>query len=286
MLHGPRGLALCVLLYLSYPSQAQVSVLTANGSNDRTNANLQEVQLAPATVAPDSFGKLGTFPTDGQVYAQPLYVSGLAIPGKGSRNVVFVTSMHNSVYAYDADSTASTSLLWSVNLGPSIPASMLFPASGDIANEVGILGTGVIDLQQGVLYVVADTLQRGAPVFYLHALDLTNGQERLNGPVAIAGTAPGGLVFDPKQHIQRPGLLLANATVYIAFGSHADQEPYHGWIMSYAASDLTRQAGVFATTPTALGGAIWQSGRGLAADGQGSVYAISGNGDYDGAKNF
>ena len=77
-------LVLCTQL-----SYAQVNILTANGNNDRTNSNLQETQLSPATVNPSSFGKLGVFPVDGQVYSQPLFVSGLSISG-GTHNVVFV----------------------------------------------------------------------------------------------------------------------------------------------------------------------------------------------------
>ena len=127
--------------------QAQVNILTSNGSNDRTNANLQETQLTPATVSESAFGKLGVFPVDGQVYAQPLFVSGLSIPGQGTHNVVFVSTMHNSVYAFDADAMSPVSVLWHVNLGPSVPAALLFGQYGDIANEVGILSTGVIDLR-------------------------------------------------------------------------------------------------------------------------------------------
>src|ERR1039457_723181 len=149
---------LCSLL-----SHAQVNILTANGSNDRTNSNLQETQLSPATVNPTAFGKLGVFPVDGQVSWQPLFVSGLSISG-GTHNVVFVSTMHNSVYAFDADAMSPVSLLWQVNLGVSVPASLLFGEYGDIAFEVGILSTGVIDLQRGVLYVLADTLENGAPV--------------------------------------------------------------------------------------------------------------------------
>ena len=150
-------MVLCTLL-----SHAQVNILTGNGNNDRTNANLQELQLSPATVSSPAFGKLGVFPVDGQVYAQPLYVSGLSISGAGTRNVVFVSTMHNSVYAFDADAMSPVSLLWQVNLGPSVPAPLLFGQYGDIAIEVGILSTGVIDLQRGVLYVVADTLEGGS----------------------------------------------------------------------------------------------------------------------------
>jgi uncharacterized protein (TIGR03437 family) len=280
---------LCALL-----SHAAVNILTANGGNDRTNSNLLETQLSPATVNVSAFGKLGVFSVDGQVYSQPLVVTGLSI-AQGTHNVVFVTTMHNSVYAFDADATSPVSTLWQVNLGSSVPALLLYGPDGDISDEVGILSTGVIDLQRGVLYVVADVLQNGAPVFYLHALDLATGAERLNGPVALAasvrGTGSGGhadgtVPFDPMQHLQRPGLLLANNAVYVSFGSHGDMSPYHGWMLSYDASDLSHQVGVYMSTPNGDAGSIWQSGRGPAADPQGNIYAITGNGDYDGVQNF
>ena len=135
-------------------ANGQVNILTANGSNDRTNANLQETQLSSTTVNLSNFGKLATFSVDGQVYAQPLFVSGLSIAG-GTHNVLFVSTMHNSVYAFDADSVSPVTMLWQVNLGNSVPASLLFGQYGDISNEVGILGTGAIDLQRGILYVVS-----------------------------------------------------------------------------------------------------------------------------------
>jgi uncharacterized protein (TIGR03437 family) len=281
---------LCALL-----SHAAVNILTANGDNDRTNSNLQETQLSLATVNASAFGKLGVFSVDGQVYSQPLVVSGLSIAGKGTHNVVFVTTLHNSVYAFDADAMSGISTLWQVNLGISVPSLLLYGPDGDIANEVGILSTGVIDLQRGILYVVVDVLQNGAPVFYLHALDLATGAERLNGPVALTASVPGtgsaaradGTVpFDPMQHLQRPGLLLANNVVYVSFGSHGDMDPYHGWMLSYDASDLSRQVGVYMSTPNGNAGSIWQSGRGPAADSLGNIYAITGNGDYDGVRNF
>ncbi len=283
------------MLSLSLSGHAQVNILTANGNNDRTNSNLQETKLSPATVSSSAFGKLGVFPVDGQVYSQPLIVSGLSLSGGATRNVVFLTTMHNSVYAFDADAMSPVSLLWQVNLGIPVPALLLYGPDGDIADEVGILSTGVIDLQRGVLYVVADILEGDAPVFYLHALDLKTGAERLNGPVALAASvrgtgteegADGTVPFDAMRHIQRPGLLLANHSVYIAFGSHGDEDPYHGWLLRYDASDVSRQLGVYMTTPDGNAGAIWQSGRGPAADLRGNIYAITGNGDYDGIRNF
>jgi uncharacterized protein (TIGR03437 family) len=280
----------CALL-----SHAAVNILTANGDNNRTNSNLQETQLSPATVNATAFGKLGVFPVDGQVYSQPLVVTGLSIAGKGTHNVVFVTTMHNSVYAFDGDAMSPITTLWQDNLGSSVPSLLLYGPDGDIANEVGILSTGVIDMQRGVLYVVADVLQNGAPVFYMHALDLATGAERLNGPVALTASvrgtgsearADGTVPFDPMQHLQRPGLLLANNAVYVSFGSHGDMDPYHGWMLSYDASDLSRQLGVYMTTPDGNAGSIWQSGRGPVADSQGNIYAITANGDYDGIRNF
>jgi uncharacterized protein (TIGR03437 family) len=270
---------------------SQVSVLTANYDNDRSNADVSETQLTPSTVAPGSFGKLGTLPVDGQVFAQPLYVASLYIPGQGVRNVVYVATEHNSVYAYDADTVASPVLYWHVNLGPSVPSNALQSGYTDVSPEVGILSTGVIDAASGVLYVVVDTFPNGAPVFQLHALDLVTGAERMNGPVtitaAIAGIGvgsdgQGNLPFDPTMHIQRTGLLLSNGTVYIGFGSHSDYGLWHGWILGYNAANLPQQVGVFNTTPNAQGGSVWQSGRGLAADQTGALYFISGNGNYDG----
>jgi uncharacterized protein (TIGR03437 family) len=278
---------------------AQVSILTANGNNDRTNANLQEYQLSPATVTPDGFGKLGSYTVDGQVYAQPLYAAGITVANIGVRNVLFVATMHNTVYAFDADAVIDTGTppapLWQSNLGPSVPTEMLFGTPySDIASEVGILGTGAIDLARGVIYICSATLRNGAPSYVLHALDLASGAERLNGPSVIQAAVPGfgsgsqngTLTFDPQQHLQRPGLLLANGAVYVSFGSHGDQAPWHGWLISYDAGDLTHMNGIFQSTPDGNGGSFWHSGRGPAADNNGTIYAITGNGDYDGDLDF
>ena len=96
----------------------QSNVLTANYDNSRTNSNLKEKVLNKSNVNAASFGKIGSFPVDGQIYAQALYV---AISGKGLRNIVYPATMHNSVYAIDADAPGSIAPLWQVNLGPSVP---------------------------------------------------------------------------------------------------------------------------------------------------------------------
>lgn len=278
-------------------ANAQVNVLTANYDDLRTNANLQETVLTPANVqwkSSGNFGKLATFPVDGQIYAQPLYLSGVEIGGK-VHNVVYVVTMHNSVYAIDADNLQSSTPLWQVNLGPAVPSG-LFNFT-DILPEIGILSTPVIDPAAQVIYFVSDTLAVSPPgetVFQLHALSLADGHEMMFGPIDIratvsgtgVGTNNGSVTFDPSQHLQRPGLALSNGTVYVAFGSHDDAGAYHGWLMSYDASNLQRQVAVFNTAPNGEGVSIWQSGRAPAFDGKGNVFVITANGDYDGQSNY
>jgi len=267
--------------------------LTANYDNDRTNANLQETSLTTSNVKAASFGKIGTFPVDGAIFAQPLYASGVEIAGKGSRNVVFAATMHNSVYAIDADAPGSTIPLWQVNLGPSVPSSVLNFI--DILPEIGILSTPVIDPILQVIYVVSDNLENGVPVFRIHALSMADGHETMNGPTSIAATVDGNgvgsrddgtLSFDAAVSLQRPGLALLNGTVYVAFGSHGDIGGFHGWLIVYDGTDLTRRVAVLNTSPNGYGGSIWQTGRAPAIDAAGNLYVATGNGDFDGVSNF
>ena len=236
---------------LSSIVQAQ-SVLTGNYDNARTNANLSETILNPSNVNTGSFGKLFSLPVDGQIYAQPLYQQNVTILSKGAHNViphnvVYVATMHNSVYAFDAD-TPSTPL-WTVNLGPSVPTSNYTSDTGDytdITPENGILSTPVIDPATGTMYVVAATFESGKYIYSLHALDTGSGAERFNAPAVIAAQVAGigdssinaSVSFDPSQHLQRPALLLANGVVYVSFGSHGDAVPFHGWLLGYSALNV------------------------------------------------
>jgi len=270
------------------------SVLTGNYTNSRTNANLSETALTPVTVGPGSFGKLFSLAVDGQIYAQPLYMPNVTVSGK-THNVVFVATMHNTVYAFDAD-TASTAL-WSVNLGTPVPTSKYTSDTGtytDITPENGILGTPVIDPSTGTLYAVAATLESGSYFYRLHALDIGTGKEKFGSPAVIAAQVNGtgdsssnGIVqFKPQQHLQRPALLLLNGLVYISFGSHGDAVPFHGWIVAYSAANVQSQVAVFNPSPNGTGGAFWQSGRGLAADELGNIYGVTSNGTTDGITAF
>ncbi len=272
------------------------SVLTANYGPERTNGDLNEGILTGDNVNPRQFGKVFGYSVDGEVYAQPLYVPALAIPGKGTLNVVFIATMHDSVYAFDADARTGTAPLWSAHLGsPVNPADFVDPVVGpfsDILNEIGILSTPVIDAATQTLYAVTYTGSGGSYAYTLHALDLATGAEKMNGPAAIeatvTGTGWGGkdtpvngqLAFVPGDHLQRPALLLLNGTVYVGFGSHGDYGPWHGWVLGYNAANVQQQTSVFCTTPSDGGASIWAGGRGLASDGQ-DIYLSTGNGTYN-----
>ena len=279
------------MLCFALTASAQVSVLTSNYNNERDNSNPQEKTLNPASVNPSNFGKIGSFPVDGQIYAQPLYVAGLQIPGAGTRDVVYAATMHNSVYAIDAGAPQFTTPLWTVNLGPSLPSSEV-PNYDDIVPEIGILGTPVIDPGRGAIYVVAETFENQTSVFRIHALSLADGHEMFFGPTVISATANGTgdgadtVTFDPQQHLQRPGLALVNGVVYVGFGSHRDEYDWYGWLLGYSASDLRNQVATWNAAPNGYGGSIWQCGRAPAIDAAGLLYVATSNGDYDGQANF
>ena len=282
-----RMIAVGIVCLLAAAVTAQV--LTQHNDSARTGENLGETVLNVLNVNVNQFGKLFTEAVDGQIYAQPLYVPNVVVSGL-TRNVVVVATEHNSVFAIDADATAPSTPLWQMNLGPSVP-------SGDIANwcrniwpEIGVTSTPVIDPVGGTVYVVAMSKELvGASYQYfhrLHALDLATGAEKFGGPVDIQATVPGSgdggstVAFTPIKQLNRPGLLLSNGVVFVAFASHCDIQPYHGWVFGYAAGTLQRVA-VLNTTPNGAEGGIWQSGNGLMADAGGSVYAMTGNGTFD-----
>jgi hypothetical protein len=274
-----------------------VDVLTQHNDTGRTGTTLHETTLNTTDVNVKTFGKLFTRPVDGQIYAQPLYVSALHIPHKGTHNVVFVATMHNSVYAVDADDPRASTPLWQVTLGASIPITNAdfggrYGPYRDISVEIGIVSTPVIDRATDTIYVLAANRDSdGRYVHRLHALDLGTGAEKFGGPVGTQGSVPGrgvssldGIVtFDNKQQVQRAGLLLANGLVYVAFGGYADTDPYHGWIFAYDARTLQRRA-IFNDTPNGAEGGIWQAGWGPAADASGHVYVATGNGDWDASR--
>jgi fibronectin type 3 domain-containing protein len=272
-------------------------MFTYHNDNMRTGQNLSEGVLSPANVNSSSFGKLFSLPLDGVAYASPLYVMGLSIPGQGTHNVVYVATEHDSVYAYDADG-GSTTPLWKKSFIDPANGITTVPAGDtgeccDIAPEIGITSTPVIDKNTNTIYVVAKTKEvvSGTTKYAqrLHALDLATGNEKFGGPVVIqasvpgtgAGSTNGQLPFDSLRENQRTGLLLLNGVLYFGFASHGDNQPYHGWIFGYNASTLQRTL-AFCLTPNTEGAGVWMSGGGIASDSTGSLYYITGDGEFDG----
>jgi hypothetical protein len=260
-------------------------VTTQRYDNARDGQNLQEYALTSTVLATaGAFGRLFTCPiTDGPVYGQPLYVANLAISG-GTHNVVFVATQQNTIYAFDADASPCTTY-WKVNLdlsGSTPTPNDANEADSDINGPYGVFGTPVIDLSTQVLYAVASTLDNGTTFNYrLHALKLATGAEQPSSPVVISASAP--VTFDPSVHMQRPGLLLSDSTVYVAFGSYGDANTYFGWLMGYDKTALT-QTGVFNTAPNSTentGAAIWMAGAGPAADSSGNIFLSSANGPFN-----
>jgi hypothetical protein len=256
---------------------------TWKNDNMRTGQQLKETILTTSNVNSTHFGVLYSNSLDGAVFAQPLYISNLSIGG-GTHNVVFVATESNSVYAIDADNFDASNhgiVYWHKVLMPGgstpVPQSTV---GSTIYPHIGITGTPVIDPVAGTLYVVTETLESSTEVFRLHALSLATGSEQHGGPVGI--TASG---FQPMEQLQRPGLLLAYGNVYIAFGSQGDHTPFHGWIFSYNPSTLARN-NVWNSTGTGKESAIWMAGSGVAADGNGYIYVMTSNGDWDGISNF
>jgi outer membrane protein assembly factor BamB len=276
---------------------AQVSVLTSHYDSFGTGTNNHETLLRPANITAAGFGKLYNYPVDGSVYAQPLYVPSVNVPGTGERNVLYVVTMNDKVYAFDADRPGAP--LWMRHLADAAAGVMPVPVAditGDnelnIVGNVGILSTPVIDIRAHAMYLLARTKESGAYVQRLYALDIGTGKDKVS-PVVIEAQVKssskdavnGVLHFNPKTQNQRPALGLAKGRVIIAWASHEDIEPYHGWIMAYDTKGL-RQVAVFCITPNGTEGGIWQSGRGPAIDKDGTIYYETGNGNWDGVTEF
>src|SRR6266404_3328157 len=273
-------------------------VVTYHNNVARDGTNTQEYALTTSTVTTTSFGKIFSCPVDGAVYTQPLWVPSLSVGG-AFRNIIFVATQHDTVYAFDAD-LSPCAKLWSINLldtahgGTSgettVPTGDVGSGFQDIQPEIGVTGTPVIDLASGTLYVVSKS-EGPAGSFHqrLHALDLLNGDEKFVGPITIAASVPstgdgsvgGILTFDPQNEHQRGALTLANGTIYIAWAAHEDRDPYHGWVIGYDAATLA-QVAVFNADPNGSRSGIWMSGGAPAVDASGILYLSTGNGTFDG----
>jgi hypothetical protein len=270
-------------------SLAGTDVLTYHNDVARTGQNLNESTLTLTSVTVSTFGKLGFFAVDGKVDAQPLYLSAVSIPNNGVRDVLYVATEHDSVYAMDAVTGA---VLWQKSLLGAGETTSDTRNCSQVTPEIGITSTPVIDRSRGpngVIYVIAMSKNSSGTYFQrLHALDAALGTEMFGGPTTVqasfpgtgAGSSNGSVVFDPKQYEERAGLLLVNGQIITTWTSHCDIDPYTGWIIAFDAGTLARTS-VLNITPNGSRGGIWMAGAGPAADAQGNVYLLDGNGTFD-----
>ena len=265
--------------YLTVTNTSAGAVLTFHNDDARDGAFTEETTLTTANVNSSQFGKRFSYPVDGQIYAQPLFVPQLSIGG-AAHNVVFVATENDTVYAFDADGLQTTPL-WSASLGIPSPRNDAY----GISPQLGVTSTPVIDITTNTLYVLAET---NSGPFYLHALDVASGAEKFGGPVSVTASVPGtgwdstnGTITLEKGCYQRVGLALDPVTnmVYIAFG-HCN----HGWVLAYDKTSL-QQTAVFNATPDGAGGGLW-SGAPAIDDLSGDIYLITGVDQNDPSSGF
>jgi hypothetical protein len=286
-----------LLLLLSHTAQlhpldAQPNVLTYHNDVERTGRNLTETSLTPANVNSTTFGKRFQVTLDGVVDAQPLYVSGVAIPNQGTHNLLIVATENDSMYALDAD---NGSQLWKTSLLASGETPSDDRNCSQVTPQIGITSTPAIQLKSGTpAAIFAVAMSKDSSGNYhqrLHKLNLATGKQMVAAleitakyPGTGDNSTNGSVVFDPAQYKERSGLLLLNGVVYLAWGSHCDIRPYTGWVMGYDAGTLA-SVSLLNVTPNGSDGAIWGSGAGLAADASGAIYFLDANGTFDSSLN-
>jgi hypothetical protein len=273
-----------------------VPVLTWRYDLTHAGDNTQETLLTPTNVSSGAFGKLFSLSVDDHVYAQPLYVPNLTMSDGKVHNVLFVATENDSIYAFDADAKGSP--IWKVSLltaaygagagATPVPQADVAP-SEDIGPNIGITGTPAINPATDTMYVVANTKENGQYFSRLHAINIITGAEQSGSPVnitaSVAGTGDGSsggqVPFLPLWTNQRPALDYYNGYVYIAYSSHGDVSPYHGWLFAYNASTL-QQTAVLCLTPEDRGASVWGSGAGMPIDTSipgGRMFVVTANGD-------
>jgi hypothetical protein len=274
------------------PTQTQANgVYTYHNNVARTGLNPNETTLTPANVNKDNFGKLCTYAVDGFVYTQPLYVKGVQLSSSSPKDVVYIGTEHDSVYAFDTH-CGQQDPYWHVSFIDPAHGATTVSADDVLSNntgpEVGITGTPVIDPTNNLLYVVAATKENGQFFQRLHILDIRTGAEKTGSPVEIKASVVGigdstdgngKVLFSPQWQNQRSALLLVDHTLYIGWGSHHINRPWHGWLLAYDTNTL-QQVAALNTTPNGWGGGIWMSGNGPSYDGAAGIFVQSGQGTY------
>src|SRR3984893_13993330 len=182
-------------------ARAQPPVLQRGYDAGVSGATLSETTLTTSNVGPTTFGLVFKLPVDDAIFAQPLYVPKVLI-NQTAHNVLYVATMSDTLYAFDADAGGT---LWKLNLAnlvgatPVPIAKFAFSGNRNIVGNLGILSTPVIDLSTNTMYVVACTLEdvtastpNGTMVYRLHAVDIASGATRPGSGVQISGSYGGG----------------------------------------------------------------------------------------------
>ena len=296
-MNGITGVSILSVSNHTTNASGFAGVFTQHNDNLRTGQNQNETILTPTVVKTSTtFGKKFSQAVDGYVYAQPLYEPGLNIGG-AIHNVVFAATENDSLYAFDADSNAGANAnpLWHANLidtshgaaAGAMPVTNSQVGCGDLVPQIGVTSTPVIDPSTGTIYVETKSSEGANYPHRLHAIDITTGNEKFSGPTLISAnvSVPGGTVsFDGLHHLNRPGLLWLNGVIYLAYASHCDNTPYHGWLFAYNAATLKQQAAYLSTPEATSNGGLagfWMSGAGVAADSNANIFITTGNGDFD-----
>lgn len=273
------------------------AVTTRSYDNARSGATIEENILTPAAVGTRGIRRLFSLHTPGDargIEAQPLVVPGVTMADGTMHDVVYLADMANQVWAFDAGNGA---MLWKQQLGTPVKGSISIDLY-QINDHWGVLGTPVIDAAAGVIYLVAWSSPDGSVAkaqHFCHALSLRDGSAaspavNLEGVTYDPGHGLPVLQFRSAARKQRPGLLLTDVdsvkTVFIAFGSVRETAAEaRGWIIACSTSPLTVTA-AWTSTARGEGGGIWQGAGGLAGDAVGNIYAMTGNGAFDGVTDF
>lgn len=277
----------------SKPPSAEI--LTQRYDNARTGANLNEHSLTPRNVS--SLRALGSWPVDGELYAQVLVAADVQVQGK-ARAVAIVATMNDTLYAFDADASPDDAFLWQQGMHEELGKPSY--CARNVGGPNGILSTPVIDKARGHVYVVARDCDPARPPempscqHRLVQLKLETGEIlrkiTIEGQVLITGASGNtATFFEPSAHWNRPGLLLAGDQLVIAFGSgpagdqHEEDFVYHGWVFRYDVTQLEAAPDVYCTTPRGRGGSVWQSGAAPAADDR-AIFVTGANGIQDDGK--
>jgi hypothetical protein len=272
-----------------------VDVLERSYNPFRTGTNTSETVLTPANVrsSANQFHKRFTIKVDGKIEGSLLYASAVTMAG-GTHNVLYVATMHNTVYAFDADTGAPLSARW---LGTPVTGHDLHALKpSTIHHEWGIASTPVIDRATGTLYVVRWGYENGisGPTYRLFGLDMTDLGHNKFASVLIDGYNVGGTGFNRYLQMQRAGLALATKpsgakAVVVAFGGGEGQGSPSGWVVAFDTAKLAAggaPANVWCSNPNngagvGFGAGVWMANAAPAVDENGDIYVTTGNGPYN-----